>query len=86
MNKKEIKIGKDRLKASTISDIYSFSVNTRQNLSTAIKIKMFPMANGEDIDVQVAEIRDRITPVIKAYIDFKRSRRYIDYDDMLMAV
>lgn len=85
-NKKEIKIGKDRLKASTISDIYSFSVNTRQNLSTAIKIKMFPMANGEDIDVQVAEIRDRITPVIKAYIDFKRSRRYIDYDDMLMAV
>ena len=81
-----ITVGNERIKASTISDIYSFSVNTRVNLSTAIKTKIYPMENGHEIDLQVSEIRKQITPIIKAYIDYKRSHRYIDYDDMLMIV
>ena len=31
-------------------------------------------------------IKELIEPVIRGYIEYKRSRRYIDYDDMLMAV
>lgn len=84
--KNTITVGNERIKASTISDIYSFSVNTRVNLSTAIKTKIYPMENGHEIDLQVSEIKKQITPIIKAYIDYKRSHRYIDYDDMLMIV
>lgn len=84
--KNTITVGNERIKASTISDIYSFSVNTRVNLSTAIKTRIYPMENGHEIDLQVSEIKKQITPIIKAYIDYKRSHRYIDYDDMLMIV
>lgn len=85
-NKKEIKIRNERYNATTISNIYSYSVNTRQNLSSAIKAIKFPMMNGKEIEAKVSEIKEYISPVIKSYIEYKRSRRYIDYDDMLLCV
>jgi len=85
-NKKKIQVGKEQIKARQLSDIYSYAVNTRQNLSTAIKMKLYPMQSDELVEANVKKIKDLIEPVIRAYIDYKRSRRYIDYDDMLMAV
>ncbi|MBQ3070670.1 MAG: ATP-dependent helicase [Tidjanibacter sp.] len=85
-NKKKIQVGKEQIKGSQLSDIYSYAVNTRQNLSTAIKMKLYPMQSGELVDINVRRIKELIEPVIRAYIEYKRSRHYIDYDDMLMAV
>lgn len=87
--KKEIKLkGKNggRLKASTISEVYSYSINTRCNLTTAIKTKMYPLMHGEEIDKLVEEARVVITEIIKGYIEYKVEHRYLDYDDMLSAV
>lgn len=85
-NKKKLEVGEKQIRGSLLSDIYSYAVNTRQNLSTAIKMKLYPMQNGEQVDEKVKKVKDLIEPVIRAYIEYKRSRRYIDYDDMLMAV
>ena len=85
-NKKKLEVGEKQIKGSLLSDIYSYAVNTRQNLSTAIKMKLYPMQNGEQVDEKVKKVKELIEPVIRAYIEYKRSRRYIDYDDMLMAV
>ena len=85
-NKKKIQVGKEQIKGSQLSDIYSYAVNTLQNLSTAIKVKLYPMQEGELVDINVRRIKELIEPVIRGYIEYKRSRRYIDYDDMLMAV
>lgn len=85
-NKKKIQVGKEQIKGGQLSDIYSYAVNTRQNLSTAIKMKLYPMQAGELVDINVRRIKELIEPVIRGYIEYKRSRRYIDYDDMLMAV
>ena len=85
-NKKKIQVGKEQIKGGVISDIYSYAVNTRQNLSAAIKMKLYPMQNSEQVEGQVKKVKEIIEPVIRAYIEYKRSRRYIDYDDMLMAV
>lgn len=87
--KKEVKLnGKhgQRLKASTVSEVYSYSVNTRCNLTTAIKVKMFPLMHGEEIDKLTEEARGVISEIIKGYIEYKREHRYLDYDDMLSAV
>ena len=85
-NKKKLEVEEKQIRGSLLSDIYSYAVNTRQNLSTAIKMKLYPMQNGEQIDEKVKKVKELIEPVIRAYIEYKRSRRYIDYDDMLMAV
>lgn len=85
-NKKKIQVGKEHIKGGLISDIYSYAVNTRQNLSSAIRIKLYPMQNGVQVEENVKKVKELIEPVIREYIEYKRSRRYIDYDDMLMAV
>lgn len=87
--KKEIKLkGKNggRLKASTISEVYSYSINTRCNLTAAIKVKMFPLMYGEEVDKLTEEARGIIAEIIKGYIEYKVEHRYLDYDDMLSAV
>ena len=87
--KKEIKLkGKNggRLKASTISEVYSYSINTRCNLTTAIKAKIYPLMHGEEIDKLVEEARVVIAEIIKGYIEYKVEHRYLDYDDILSAV
>ena len=85
-NKKKLEVEEKQIRGSLLSEIYSYAVNTRQNLSTAIKMKLYPMQNGEQVDEKVKKVKELIEPVIRAYIEYKRSRRYIDYDDMLMAV
>lgn len=85
-NKKKIQTGKAQINSGLLSDIYSYAVNTRQNLSAAIKMKLYPTQNDEQVEEEVKKIKKLIEPVIRAYIEYKRSRRYIDYDDMLMAV
>lgn len=87
--KKEVKLkgqGSKRIKAGTVSEVYSYSVNTRCNITTAIKAKMFPLMKGEEVDKLTEEAREVIVEIIKGYIEYKREHKYLDYDDMLSAV
>ena len=75
-----------RLSPSTISDIYSYAVNTRSNLTDSI-CAFFQLSPDDRAQKKSIEhIRTICQMVIQGYIDYKRQRRYIDYDDMLSVV
>lgn len=79
---------KEKVKKETVTAIYSYAVNTLCSLSDAILHIRY--ANTGKVDEQVMryveEDRKLIAPVIKKYIEYKKERRYIDYDDMLSVV
>ena len=86
--KKTIKI-KNRvvLKPETIANIYSFALNTRCNLSDSIRHHFNPSGGeGAMPEKELEEIRGICQSVIQSYIDYKKRRHYIDYDDMLNVV
>ncbi|MBQ2303195.1 MAG: ATP-dependent helicase [Bacteroidales bacterium] len=85
-NKKTLKIEDLKFDKSLISNIYSYAVNTKQNLSASIKAKLFPYASVEEVERRVRNIKEHIVPIIESYIEYKHIHKYIDYDDMLMAV
>ena len=86
--KKSIKIqDKIILKPAAIQSIYSFARNTLCNLTSSIGHYFMLTEENEALpDKGLREIKDICENVIKAYMEYKRSRRYIDYDDMLYVV
>ena len=79
---------KEKVKKEVVTAIYSYAVNTLCSLSDAILHIRYGNLEKEDEQVKqyVEEDRKLIAPVIKKYIDYKKERRYIDYDDMLSVV
>lgn len=79
---------KEKVKKEVVTAIYSYAVNTLCSLSEAILHIRYGNLEKEDEQVKqyVEEDRKLIAPVIKKYIDYKKERRYIDYDDMLSVV
>lgn len=77
------KIGKE-----TVTAIYSFAVNTLCSLSDAIYQVRYLNSDKEDeqIKKRIEDDKQLIAPIIRKYIEYKRERRYIDYDDMLSVV
>ena len=73
-NKKKIQVGKEQIKGSVISDIYSYAVNTRQNLSAAIKMKLYPMQNSEQVEGQVKKVKEIIEPVIRGILENENNK------------
>lgn len=78
----------EKVKPKTIVAIYSYAVNTLCNLSESIKhIKYFNSDKiDEDLKPFIEKDKELIAPVLKQYINYKATRRYIDYDDMLNIV
>jgi len=79
---------KEKVKKETVTAIYSYAVNTLCSLSDAILHIRY--TNRERVDEEVMRLveedRKLIAPVIKKFIEYKKVRRYIDYDDMLSVV
>lgn len=70
-----------------VISVYSYAVNTRTNLTGAIKKHL--MANSKppkDLDAAAERTRPVMARVIEQFIAYKRERRLIDYDDLLMVV
>ncbi|WP_421803096.1 ATP-dependent helicase [Flagellimonas sp.] len=78
----------DKLKSQIVVSIYSYAVNTLSSLSDAIKhIRYYNSEIPEDeLNKIINNDKAIIAPVIKKYIEYKRTRLYIDYDDMLNIV
>lgn len=78
----------EKLKAQTVVAIYSYAVNTLCKLSDAIKHIRYCNSDKEDEELKTIIEKDKalIAPVIQKYIEYKVTRRYVDYDDMLNIV
>lgn len=78
----------EKVKKETVTAIYSYAINTLCSLSDAIfQIRYFNSdKDDEQIKKRVEDDKILIAPVIRKYIEFKKVRRYIDYDDMLNVV
>lgn len=88
-------IGKDfrdgtnaKITKEAVTAIYSYAINTRCSLSDAIYRIRYADSDKDDKQVRrrIEDDKALIAPVIRRYIDFKKERRYIDYDDMLNVV
>jgi len=78
----------EKIKKEPIIAIYSYAVNTLCSLSDAIYHIRFGNTDKNDKQVKkyIEEYKELLAPVIKKYIEYKKERRYIDYDDMLSIV
>ncbi len=76
-------IDNKKIAPKTISEVYSYWVNVGCSLSDAIRMKIYDNAL-DTLDVKADLLV--LQGVLKMYHDYKRSRKYIDYDDILLIV
>lgn len=80
----KIKDKNDRIiNPSKIIEVYSYMVNARCSLSAAIRMRIYDNA-PETYDVE--KERQVIAGIITMYLEYKKQRHYIDYDDILLIV
>ncbi len=75
-----------KITAKMVIEVYSYAINTLCGLSEAIRHTRYYNMRGSLIDESIIEDRDKYDPVIRKYIEYKKERRYIDYDDILNIV
>lgn len=63
-----------RIKPQQLLDIYSYGRNTRQNLSTSIRVKIFKNKLDQETTDEIDIIRPLISEILKAY-QLKKRRR-----------
>lgn len=73
----------EKVAPKSIVDIYSYMANAQCSLSDAIRMKMY---NNAPATLNVDDDNEILKGVIVMYLDYKRSRKYIDYDDILLIV
>lgn len=76
-------IDKKKVTPETVSNVYSYMVNTGCSLTAAIRMKIY---NNAPESKNVDKDRDVLKDIISGYIEYKKSRRYFDYDDILLVV
>ncbi len=75
-----------RIKPQQLIDVFSYGRNTRQNLTNAIREKIYKGRKDEETDDEIDIVRPKIEILLKAYQQKKGEGRYIDYDDLLLVV
>lgn len=78
----------EKISPEYVVSVYSYTVNTLCSLSESIRhLRYF---NSDKTEEELKNIIEKdksiIAPIIKQYLDYKSTRRYIDYDDMLNIV
>jgi len=78
----------EKIKKETVAAVYSYALNTLCSLTDAIFHIRYVNSDKDDeqIKKRVEEDKLIIAPIIKKYIEYKKERRYMDYDDMLNVV
>lgn len=69
-----------------LAEVYSFVVNSRCNLSTALSTRLFNGRIDDETKEKVMKKLPVYQEVIKKYLKFKSEHRYLDYDDILQKV
>ena len=73
----------EKVAPRSIVDIYSYMANAQCSLPDGIRMKMY---NNAPATLNVDDDNEVLKGVIVMYLDYKRSRKYIDYDDILLIV
>ena len=84
--KKHLKLQDVAIKPELLISIYSFSINTRKNLTDSIKVKMDISGDSPESIEMIGKMKEICEKVIRGYLEYKQQRRYLDYDDMLSVV
>lgn len=83
------KIEGEKVHPKEISSVFSFMVNKQCSLSDAIRNHYVGLRqkdnNGEYIH-DISEYKTFFEEIIRKYIAYKKERRYLDYDDLLLIV
>lgn len=69
-----------------LHEVYSYMVNTRCNLSTAIGEKLFYNVRTAGSKEEIATRRPIYEDVIRRYMAYKKEHSYLDYDDLMISV
>ncbi|MDE6682547.1 MAG: ATP-dependent helicase [Muribaculaceae bacterium] len=69
-----------------LAEVYSYVVNARCNLSTALSHRLFNGRMDDETKEKILRKLPVYQEVIKKYMAFKAERRYLDYDDILQKV
>ena len=69
-----------------LAEVYSYAVNARCNLTTALSRRLFNGQMDDDTREKILKKLPVFQEVIKKYLQFKAERRYLDYDDILQKV
>jgi len=75
-----------RIKPQQLIDIFSYGRNTKQNLTSAVREKVFKGKNDEETNDEIDIIRPKVEVLLRAYQTKKAEGHYIDYDDLLLIV
>ena len=72
-----------KIRPEDILAVYSYMANARCSLSDAIRMKLYDNAPST---LNVEKDNAILKGVISMYFEYKRQRKYIDYDDILLIV
>lgn len=75
-----------RLNVETLTDLYSYTRNTKSNLSTAITKKLLANKTKTQIANELIEIKPFIETIFRDYHQKKIEKGYFDFDDLLIRV
>jgi DNA helicase-2/ATP-dependent DNA helicase PcrA len=75
-----------RIKPQQLIDIYSFGRNTRINLTSSIREKVFKGKDDDETNDEIDIIKPMVAKLLMAYQEKKGEGRYLDYDDLLLVV
>lgn len=75
-----------RFKPQQLINLYSFARNTRGNLTETIRTMLFKGSKDRETEYEITQQRPYIGNLLKAYQAKKGKSRYLDYDDLLLAV
>jgi len=82
----QTEFSKLRIKPQKLIDLYSFARNTTSNLSDTIRKMLFKGRADNETDYEISVQRPIIAAILKAYQQKKGVNKYLDYDDLLLAV
>ncbi len=75
-----------RIKPQALIDLYSFSRNTKRNLTETIRFKLLNNQFDEETEEQIIALKAKIEIILRDYEQRKKERKYLDYDDILQVV
>ena len=84
--KKDIVFEDIRIKPQGLVDLYSFSRNTKRNLTETIRYKKFNNQFDNETDEKIKVLKVKLEVILRDYEQRKKERKYLDYDDILQVV
>jgi DNA helicase II / ATP-dependent DNA helicase PcrA len=84
--KKDVVFEDIRIKPQGLIDLYSFSRNTKRNLTETIRFKLFNNLFDSETEEKIKVLKGKLEVILRDYEQRKKERKYLDYDDIIQVV